>query len=145
MSKKHDDLPGEGARDAAVRGQRIEELFREELNSLLDSETNDPALEGTRITLVELSRDGSRARIWFAIAARDGAPNVRNAESAFARASGFLRSRLCEALFLKRMPELRFRFDPAALLDERSPDGATTDEPSTDAAAHIARAGERRG
>jgi ribosome-binding factor A len=103
---------------------RIEELFREELNSLLDSEVSDPAVEGTRITLVELSRDGSRARIWFACVrdlTTDGAAEVH---AAFVRASGFLRSRLCETLALKRMPELRFRQDPAATVEPDEKEGA---------------------
>jgi ribosome-binding factor A len=115
MNKKRDVSSREGsARDAGIRGQRIEELFREELNSLLDSEIQDPRLAGARVTAVELSRDGSRARIWFALASEE---SVRNALAAFERATGFLRSRLCETLVLKRMPELRFRHDPVALLD----------------------------
>ena len=68
------------------------------------------------MTAVELSRDGSRARIWFALASDDGPLGVRNALAAFEHATGFLRSRLCETLVLKRMPELRFRYDPTALL-----------------------------
>ena len=115
---KRDESPREGsARDAEIRSLRIEELFREELNSLLDSEISDPRLEGARVTAVELSSDGSRARIWFAHVGADESVGVRDVEAAFERASGFLRSRLCEALALKRMPELRFRHDPSALLD----------------------------
>lgn len=110
--------PREGSpRDAAVRGQRIEELFREELNSLLDSEVNDRALEGARVTLVELSRDGSRARIWFTFIHATTPFDATAIQAAFARASGFLRSRLCDALALKRMPELRFRHDPIKTLE----------------------------
>jgi ribosome-binding factor A len=118
MNDKHDTSSRErSARDAGIRSQRIEELFREELNSILDSEIQDPRLAAARVTAVELSRDGSRARIWFALASEAGPLEVRNALAAFERATGFLRSRLCEALVLKRMPELRFRHDPAALLD----------------------------
>jgi ribosome-binding factor A len=117
MNKKRDASSRErSARDAGIRGQRIEELFREELNSLLDSEIQDPRLAGTRVTAVELSSDGSRARIWFALASEEG-PLIRDVLAAFDRAAGFLRSRLCEVLVLKRMPELRFRHDPIALLD----------------------------
>ena len=117
MNKKRDASSRErSARDADIRGLRIEELFREELNSILDSEIQDPRLDGIRVTAVELSRDGSRARIWFALASEGEPTRVRNVEAAFERASGFLRSRLCETLVLKRMPELRFRHDPTALL-----------------------------
>ena len=107
------------ARSAGFRSLRLEELFREEMNSLLDGEVTDPRLEGTRVTRVELSRDGSRARIWFCITkpAGEGAPSVEETRAAFDHAQGFFRSRLCDALSLKRMPELRFRHDPAFVGD----------------------------
>ncbi|HEY4106707.1 MAG TPA: 30S ribosome-binding factor RbfA [Polyangiaceae bacterium] len=103
-----------GTRAAGVRSLRIEELFREELNSIIDSEINDPRLDGARVTFVELSRDGSRARVWISRADEDeGALSARELEARFERASGFFRNRLCDALPLKRMPELTFRLDPA--------------------------------
>jgi len=116
MTQKRQSSREGSTRDAAVRGLRIEELFREELNSLLNDEINDPALEGTRVTMVELSRDGSSARIWFALLDERKTFDAAAAQAAFARASGFLRSRLCDALALKRMPELRFRYDPIKTL-----------------------------
>lgn len=100
-------------RGAGFRGQRLEELFREELNSILEVESNDPALEDVRVTRAELSRDGSRARIWFALLGGDA--EAARTRAAFERAAGFLRSRLCDALPIKRVPELTFRHDPVAL------------------------------
>lgn len=96
------------------RTVRLELLIREEINALLDGEINDPRLEHVRITRAELSRDGSRARLWFVCTA-DAAPDeLRLATHALQRASGFLRGRLGDALPLKRLPELRFCHDPAA-------------------------------
>jgi len=109
-----------GARDVGIRGQRIEELFREELNSIIDCEVTDPRLEGTRIRFVELSSDGSRARVWFSLPHSDFETSQQRAtevEAAFARASGFFRGLLCDALPLKRMPELSFRCDPASEIE----------------------------
>jgi len=105
------------ARGAGLRSQRLEELFREELNSVLDVEVSDPALDGVRVTRVELSGDGSRARAWFAVDALDAEP----ASAALERAGRFLRSRLCDALPVKRIPDLTFRQDPAAQLPEEEP------------------------
>ncbi|HEY3494606.1 MAG TPA: 30S ribosome-binding factor RbfA [Polyangiaceae bacterium] len=104
----------EFAPNAGFRGQRLEELFREELNSLLDGEIADPRLEGARVTRVELTRDGSSARIWFVVTNHDPSVSSAGFLAAFERAAGFLRTRLCEALPVKRIPELRFRFDPTA-------------------------------
>ena len=101
-------------RSAGVRGPRLEQLFREELNSIIDCEMTDPRLEGTRVNFVELSRDGSRARVWFSVANDSnptGSASVAELEAVLERAAGFLRRRLCEALPLKRMPELCFRHD----------------------------------
>ena len=103
--------------DSSLRGRRLEELFREELNSILDSEVTDPRLEGVHFTAVELTRDGARARVWFHPGATgDGATD--GTTRALERATGFLRARLCDALPLKRSPELRFALDPAAHTDE---------------------------
>jgi ribosome-binding factor A len=104
------------ARDAGFRGQRLEELFREELNSILDAEITDPRLEGTRVTRVELTRDGSRARVWFVMSSSDGPSSPDEVRSALEHASGFIRGLLCDALPLKRTPDLRFAHDPAAAL-----------------------------
>jgi len=115
MAKHQQRSRDEFAPNAGFRGQRLEELFREELNSLLDGEIADPRLEGVRVSRVELTRDGSSARIWFVVTHYDRPLPVDRCLNAFERAAGFIRTRLCEALPLKRIPELRFRFDPTAV------------------------------
>jgi len=42
---------------AGIRALRLEQLFREELSSILDGELSDQRFDGVRVTLVELSRD----------------------------------------------------------------------------------------
>jgi ribosome-binding factor A len=114
------------SRAAGFRSLRLEELFREEMNSLLEGEVSDPRLENVRVTHVELSRDGSSARVWFArnrgtdapvAPGSGGAFDADDTREAFERASGFFRSRLCDAVSLKRFPELRFRYDPVLVTD----------------------------
>jgi ribosome-binding factor A len=100
--------PGSG-----IRQVRLQELIREELNQLLRNEVRDRRLTGVELTLVELSRDGSCAHLWFSSDNEDGA-------EALEHAAGFLRSRLAEALALKRTPELRFRRDRATRALERA-------------------------
>lgn len=115
MGNRHRRSQAESAHDAHVRVARLEQLFRRELNSILDGEVTDSALEFATFTRVELSRDGSRARVWFALRGDNAAQRAPHTTHKLQRASGFFRSRLCEALPLKRMPELRFSYDPAAL------------------------------
>lgn len=125
---KHRRSRDSAYREVGIRGLRIEELFREELNAILDGEVTDPRFEGTRVRFVELSRDGSRARVWFSRTEHEAdALSADALEMAFARASGFIRGRLCEALPLKRMPELSFRHVPMLSL---SPENALEQEGS---------------
>lgn len=98
----------------SIRHDRLESLIREEINSIFESEMQNPVFDGIRITRVELTRDGSRARLWYAL---DRSPVHEREGAALARASGYLRMRLNDALDLKRVPELRFCSDPSAYSD----------------------------
>ena len=101
------------SRESGIRVPRLELLFCEELCSLFADEINDARLNGVRVTRVELSRDGARARVWFE--SFESNRDQREVLAALEHARGFLRSRLCEALPLKRSPELSFRPDPLAI------------------------------
>jgi ribosome-binding factor A len=103
-NQRRDREVGDGARTV-----RLQELIREELNFLLRGEVRDPRLAGVEITMVELSRDGSRARAWFTTDANDEDDVLEALDGAV----GFLRDDLAASLGLKRTPDLRFRRDPA--------------------------------
>ena len=96
---------------------RLQQLIREELNLMLRGEVRDPRLDGVEITMVELSMDGSRARVWFTT------EDERAALDALDGAAGFLRSDLASSLGLKRTPDLRFRCDPATRVFARKESG----------------------
>src|SRR5689334_5393335 len=111
MGKQRDRERGRGRRQGGGgRTVRLEELIREEIGLLLRGAIRDPRLADVTVTMVELSRDGSRARIWFTAESDDNDNKVE----ALDRAAGFLRTQLAEALGLKRTPELRFRRDPVS-------------------------------
>jgi ribosome-binding factor A len=105
---------GRGGGDSGgARASRLRELIREELNLLLRGEMRDPRLDDVEVTMVELARDGSCARVWFTAGAGDARASNDERIDALDRAAGFLRNHLAESLGLKRTPELRFRRDPA--------------------------------
>jgi ribosome-binding factor A len=83
------------------------------MNLLLESEINDPNLHGVRITTVSLSPDGACARLFYSM--NHANSHSRVLEASLQRATGFFRRELCDALCLKRTPELRFTLDVAAL------------------------------
>ena len=105
---RRDQTPG-------IRSLRLEELIREEMNLLLEAEVTDPNLDGVRITTVSLSPDGARARLSYTMTYPNTETSSRELEGALRRATGFFRRELCDALSLKRTPELRFSVDIAAL------------------------------
>jgi ribosome-binding factor A len=90
-----------------TRIARLQELIREEVNLILRNEVRDARLDSVVITMVELTGDGSCARLWFTAEGDD------DKRAACEHIAGFLRTQLAEGLGLKRTPELRFRRDPA--------------------------------
>jgi len=112
MGKQRDRERGRGRKQGeGGRTVRLEELIREEIGLLLRGAIRDPRLADVTVTMVELSRDGSRARIWFTAENDD---DNDNKIEALDRAAGFLRTQLADGLGLKRTPELRFRRDPVS-------------------------------
>jgi ribosome-binding factor A len=82
------------------------------LNELLIAEAKDPRLAGARVSEVEVSGDLGLATVYFNLLDADDDPD--DVKEGFERARGFFRSRVGEALQLRRVPELRFRHDVSA-------------------------------
>jgi ribosome-binding factor A len=99
---------------------RLSELILEELRGLLRDDVTDPALHGVWINALVLSVDYRHARVHYALRGTQDEVRQRCAsvERAFARATPFLRARLAEAIETKRIPDLRFVFDAAAVVEE---------------------------
>ena len=79
------------------------------LSEILRFESKDPCLAGVSLTVVELSRDLSVARVYFSMLNPDDDPQPTL--DGLQRASGFLRSRLGQILVVRHVPELRFQHD----------------------------------
>jgi ribosome-binding factor A len=100
------------------------------VNDLLRTEVKDPRLAGATVSAVEVSGDLGVATVFFSTIALDEDP--ANIREGFEKARGFLRTRVGQALSLRRVPELRFRHDTSArrgvemgrLIDEAGADRA---------------------
>jgi ribosome-binding factor A len=105
------------------RHARLQGVILEELRAVLRDDVSDPALVDVRLTAVVLSIDYRNARVHFTLSATEGAIRGERAraERALVRATPFLRSRLAEAVDLKRIPDLRFVFDGIAADDDGTP------------------------
>ena len=91
------------------RNQRLGAQLQRTLSELIRFETKDPGLANVSLTVVELSRDLSVAKIFFSLLNPDADPQP--ALEGLQRASGFLRRRLGNELIVRHVPELRFVHD----------------------------------
>ncbi len=91
------------------RNQRLGAQLQRILSDVIRFETKDPGLAGLSLTVVELSRDLSVAKIYFSLLNPDD--NPKTAIEGLQRASGFLRRRLANELTVRHVPELRFVHD----------------------------------
>jgi ribosome-binding factor A len=93
------------------RTERIGEQIRAELARLLHEEITDPRIGLVTLTQVDVSPDLSNARVYWSAMKSEDSDDRATSEAGLESASGFLRHRLAQSLDLKRVPEIRFRYD----------------------------------
>lgn len=94
------------------RTERIDDLLRAELASLMMFEVRDPRVKLATPTRVDVTRDLRYATVKVSVLGSDA--ERTEAVAALVHAKGFLRSRLAERLRLRVTPELRFELDRGA-------------------------------
>ena len=98
------------------RTERIAEQLRGEIARILREEATDPRTRLVSLTRVDVAPDLSHAVVyWSAMDVRD-AQSAEPVEDALESAASFLRRQLAQVLPLRRVPELRFRYDPSLAL-----------------------------
>jgi ribosome-binding factor A len=94
---------------ANARQARLADQIQRELAELVRLEVRDPRVGLVTFTGVELSRDGSHAKVFFTVL---GAPSdAETAREGLQRAAGFLRTQLAHRLTTRGVPELHFAYD----------------------------------
>ena len=91
------------------RTDRIDELLREEMSSILQREIDDPRIGFATITDVETTPDLRHARVLVSVIGQ--ADERRATLTAMARAMPFVRHELGKRLRLKRIPEFHLELD----------------------------------
>ncbi len=95
----------------------MSELIRHHLTDLLQTQVDDPRLEGVTITRVRVTPDTTRAEVYFSVL---GGPEARQvAQEGLESAAGFLRRELGARTRLRNTPALHFRWDPSMEYGER--------------------------
>lgn len=94
------------------RTDRIDELLRQEITSIVAREVADPRIGFVTITSVDTTRDLRHANVWVSVI---GQPAERDATvAALGRAMPFVRHELGLRLRIKRIPDLHVRLDDTA-------------------------------
>jgi ribosome-binding factor A len=94
------------------RTDRIDELLRQEIGSVVTRDIQDPRIGFATITKVETTPDLRHARVWVSVI---GQPKERSETiAALGRAMPFVRRELGKSLRLKRIPDLHVELDDTA-------------------------------
>ena len=104
------------------RTEKISSQLLSELARLLRQEVSDPRVGLVTLTRIDVAPDLSNAVVYFSALTVDAgdAESESELEAGLASAAPFLRRRAAQVLPLKRMPELRFRYDPSLVLGSRT-------------------------
>jgi len=102
---------------ASRRTQRIAEQLKGEIARMLREEVTDPRIELVTLTRVDVAPDPSHALAFWSAPDSTGRDRI---EDGLESAAPFLRRRRAGQLPLKRMPELRFCYDPSLDLGSRT-------------------------
>jgi ribosome-binding factor A len=101
------------------RTERIAEQIQSEVANVLRAQASDPRIGLVTITRVDVAPDLSHALVFWSALSSDDADEVARIEAGLDSAAPFLRRELARVLPLRRMPALRFRFDPSLALGSR--------------------------
>jgi ribosome-binding factor A len=94
---------------ANARQARLADQIQRSLAELVRLEVRDPRVGLVTLTGVELSRDGSHAKVFFTVLG--AASDAQTAREGLQRAAGFLRTQLAHRLTTRSVPELHFEYD----------------------------------
>jgi ribosome-binding factor A len=89
------------------RAARLNEQLRRELSELIRTEVRDPRVGLVTITGVDVAADLGSARVFV----RANEEELASSLEGLAAAAPFLRSALGKALYIRKVPELRFQQD----------------------------------
>jgi ribosome-binding factor A len=100
----------------SLRTDRIANQLKEEIARVLREDVSDLRVRMVTLTRVDVAPDLSNAIVQWSLFEKSGDPDldtVGDIEAGLDSASGFVRRRVAKVLALRKMPALRFRYDPS--------------------------------
>lgn len=93
----------------AFHQERLEKNIATCLAGILREESKNPLLKFVSVTKVAVTKDLGIATIWYTVMGDEN--EVTATSKALENAKGFLRSELATRIQVRKMPELRFKYD----------------------------------
>ena len=91
----------------SVKMDRLNTAFVEKISEIIHDNVKDAEIKAVTITDAKITNDLSFAKIYFTTMDGDREKVLR----ALNKASGFIRSMLCEKIEIRKMPEITFVYD----------------------------------
>ncbi len=92
----------------SIKIERIESSMVKEISYLLANEIKDPDIHFVTVTAAKVTNDLSFAKIYVTVFDEE---KKKSTLDALNNAKGFLRSKLCDRIDIRHMPELEFVYD----------------------------------
>lgn len=104
------------------RTDRIASQLKDEVARMLREEVSDPRVRLVTVTRIDVAPDLSNAVVHYSVmdVESDDQAALGRVDEGLASVASFLRKRASGKLPLRRMPELRFRYDPSLSLGTRT-------------------------
>ena len=97
----------------SYRKERLNELFWQELNSIVMYELSDPRVSDIGVTLVDVAPDLTTARVFITPFYDD--VDTKEVLKGLDAAQGYIRTQLAQRIKVRRIPELIFKIDRSYL------------------------------
>ena len=91
----------------SIKLDRLNNAFVEKISEIIHDEVKDNDVKMVTITDAKITNDLSFAKIYFTTMDNDR----KKVLVALNKASGFIRSKLCEKVDIRKMPEISFVYD----------------------------------
>ena len=91
----------------SIKIDRLNNAFIEKISEIIHDEVKDNDVKMVTITDAKITNDLSFAKIYFTTMDNDR----KKVLVALNKASGFIRSKLCEKVDIRKMPEISFVYD----------------------------------
>lgn len=102
----------------SIKMERLNDTFIEKISEILHDDIKDKNVKFVTITEVRINNDLSVAKVFFTSLEEDRKKVLESLN----KASGFIRSRLCEKIQLRKMPEIHFIYDESVEYGQRIDD-----------------------